>query len=118
MQAQALVVVMLAASVSAQAAEAQKPAPDAWVGTWAVVGGNRPAAVIVKDGEGYQLRMPAYETQRFKEVVPGALECRHLGVIRRGTMTFAGVPGEVVVLRAEFCYEIFYLLYVGPPPAK
>jgi hypothetical protein len=58
--------------------------------------------------------MAPYETQTFKEVSPGVLECKQLGVIRRGKLSF-GPREETVVLKAEFCYAIFYLYYVGPP---
>ena len=120
MHAQVILALILAASFSAQPAATQKAAPpvtDGWAGWWTVVssGGDRPAVQIEKKGDVYDLRMAPYETQTFKEVSPGVLQCKQLGVIRRGKLSFTGLSEETVVLKAEFCYAIFYLYHVGPP---
>src|SRR4051812_47409847 len=119
MHAQAILALVLAASFSAQPTvqKAAPPAADGWAGWWTVVSnsGDRPAVQIEKKGDVYHLRKAPYESQTFKETAPGVLECKNLGVIRRGKLSFAGQSGETVVLRAEFCYEVFPLFYVGPP---
>jgi hypothetical protein len=118
MYAQAILALILAASVSAQptAQKAAPPVGDAWAGWWtALANGTSTTVEIEKKPDGYHLRMAPYESQAFKEISPGVLECKQLGKIRRGKLSFVGQSEETVVLKAEFCYAVFYLFYVGPP---
>jgi hypothetical protein len=118
MHAHAILVLVLAASFSGQPTtqKAAPPVADAWAGWWTVLSNDTLTTVeIEKKTDGYHLRMSPYETQTFKETAPGVLECKNLGVIRRGKLSFAGLPGETLVLKAEFCYAVFLLFYVGPP---
>jgi hypothetical protein len=97
------------------------PAPDAWAGEYTRLGGwDSPGrghhVAITRDGDGYRIDLKGYETFKFVEVRPGVLECRSLGTITRGTLRFEGGSDRPTpFLRADFCYEWFYL--EGPPAA-
>jgi hypothetical protein len=94
-------------------------AGDPWTGTYLKFGeyetdrtgqfGEAPRITIKKDGDVYTLSKP-YELWKFKETKKGALEDAPggIGSIKLGSMEFGdGTRGRV--LRADFCYEAFYL---------
>ena len=100
---------------------AEKPAEekDPWVGNYLKFGRYRYRGdaqskealqiSITKDEQGYKLD-PTYATQHFTEIKPGVLSDGQggLGKIYLGSADFAD-GFQIPVLRAEFCYEQFFL---------
>lgn len=89
-------------------------APDLWSGEYRVLGGwaghHQARVTISKKGNSYRLNLKGYEGYSFTEVRPGVLECKRLGKIYRGSLRFDNEPKAATrVLRADLCYEHFYL---------
>jgi hypothetical protein len=102
------------------ALDAAVAAADGWVGEYARFGGwdgpgRGPRVTITKGADGYHLNLKGYETYPFVEQRPGALRSKALGTITQGTARLEGQE-PFGVLRAELCYEGFYL-FGGPAPA-
>jgi hypothetical protein len=87
---------------------------DTWTGEFTRLGGwemvgHGHHVTITKDGDGfYHINLKLYESCKFVEVKPGVLQCKELGTITRGTLKLDG-RDAVPILKAEFCYEYFYL---------
>jgi hypothetical protein len=93
---------------------------DPWVGTYLMFGeydwrrtgqfGEAVTITITKEGDVYKLSKP-FDLHPFKEVKKGVLQDGKggLGSLFLGSMEFSnGARGRI--LRAEFCYESFYLV--------
>jgi hypothetical protein len=114
-------VLLMGPDFAARTAGAQPPS-DPWCGTYLKLGGWRPSGqdglapyvTITRDGEGYyRLNEPPYQSSRFIEVEKGVLEDREkgLGKIYLGSVQYvAGRRQPETMLKAEFCYDGFYLL--------
>jgi hypothetical protein len=101
-------------------AEAPAKSEDPWVGTYVLFAeydtkragafGEAAKITITKEGDVYKLSKP-YDLHQFKEVKKGVLEGDKgaFGHLFLGSMEFSnGSRGRI--LRAEFCYESFYLV--------
>ncbi len=101
------------------AAEPEK-ADDPWVGTYNTKGSRAEEITITKDGDGYKLSH--FEHHQFKQVKKGVLagDGGALGYVYLGSMEFSD-GRRAKILRADFCYEWFYLmsdLEGGKKPAE
>src|SRR4051794_39300270 len=91
-------------------------ADDGWTGTYVCYGGHQSQGQgrtlrITKEGDRYRLELKPYESFDFVAVKAGVLESKSLGKIYRGALRFedTSMPATTV-LRAELCYEQFYLV--------
>lgn len=127
----AALVVSLLCLTHGRGAEPPARQADPWVGTYLKYDrydtrrqgqfGEAQQVTITRDGNGYRLSKP-YNGWKFTEVRKGVLSDvegggPHLGKLILGTAKFADGK-HTRVLRAEFCYDWFFLYSTDDAPPK